>query len=473
MPATETLRFNAAVNTLPAESAASSSANIWGSYLEWSNTSKILFRFFFIYFLLQVLPIDWKFYRDLFSINITHLHVYQLLSLASYTPHFVSSTVSANPLAGYADWVLFLVIAAIGTTAWTYYDRNKTKEYNLLYYWLRVALRYRLAVAVIAYGFIKLLPLQIPYPSLSSLHTNYGEFLPWKIYYNTIGITQLYESFLGGVEIFAGFLLFFRRTATFGAGILAGFLSNVMAANFAYNIGEQVYSSYIVLIALFLVAYDVLRLYKLLIEQRFTKAERFIPRFNKNWLKKTRLVLKSAFVLFALVFGYKAYSNYKHDPYLIPKTPALSGSYGFYNVREFKLNNRSIPYSNTDTNRWQDVVFEKWATLSIKVARPLKPDATNGNGFHTADVERNYEEAGVGGRLYFSYTADTLHHTLLLQNKNPNYKSEQMVLQYSRPDSSTIILRGINERKDSVYVELNKIVKKYMLFEGRRKPLKI
>ncbi|HTB53181.1 MAG TPA: hypothetical protein VK718_10455 [Ferruginibacter sp.] len=433
---------------------------------KWSKYTKIAFRFAFIYFFIQSVPLDWKFYRDLFSINWFHLHFYELLVLSRYSPQFFGLT-------GFANWLVVIVIAAIGAAIWTYNDRDQAKEYTGLYYWLRVIIRYRLAVGVISYGFIKLFPLQMPYPSLSSLHTNYGEFLPWKIYFNTIGVTSWYESFLGSVEIVAGILLLNRRTATFGAGIIVGFIGNVLAANFAYNIGEQVYSTYLFALAVFLLAYDTPRLYRLLIEQRFTIADKFIPSFTTDWLRKTRIALKSAFVLFILLFGYKTYSNYKHDPYLLPKTPGLADSYGFYNVKEFKLNNRSIPYSLTDTNRWQNVVFEKWATLSIKIAGPIQLDLSNGNGIHQEDIDKNYEEAGVGDRRYFGYTTDTLNHTLSLQNKNSNYKDDQLLLHYSHPDSSTIILTGVNENKDSIYVELDKVVKKYMLFEGRRKPLKL
>ena len=432
----------------------------------WSSAGKILFRFAFIYFFIQSIPLDWKFYRDLFSINWFHLHFYDLLNLTRYSPKFPFLT-------GFNNWVAVFLIAAAGAAAWTYYDRGKTREYVTLNYALRVILRYRLAIGIIAYGLIKLFPLQMPYPSLSSLHTNYGEFLPWKIYYNTIAITPWYESFLGAVEIFAGLLLFNRRTATFGAGIAAGFIGNVLAANFGYNIGEQVYSAYLVVIAFYLLAYDVPRLYSLLIEQRFTRADHYIPSFTVNWVKRTRIALKGAFILFILLFGYKTYSNYRHDPYLIPSTAGLAGSYGFYNVKEFKLNHRSIPYSLTDTNRWQNAVFEKWATLSVRIAKPVKPDLSNGNGLHQGDLEKNYEEAGAGGRLYFTYSADTVNHELLLQNKNPNYKEDRLILHYSRPDVSTILLSGINEDKDSIYVRLEKVVKKYMLFEGRRKPLKL
>jgi hypothetical protein len=39
-----------------------------------------------------------------------------------------------------------------------------------------------------------------------------------------------------------------------------------------------------------------------------------------------------------------------------------------------------------------------------------------------------------------------------LQNKNKNYEEEKWLLQYNRPDSVTIVLIGVNQLKDSVYV---------------------
>lgn len=431
---------------------------------QWNKYQKILFRGAFIFFLLQVIPLDWNYFQQLFSFNWSHFSFYPLLLISRYHPYF--------GLAGFYSWIVIFFIAATGAILWTLYDKNKTKEYNYLYYWLRVILRYRLAIGVIGYGLIKFFPLQIPYPSLSNFHTDYGQFLPWKIYYNSIGIIPWYESFLGGVEIFAGLLLFCRNTAAFGAGILVGFLGNVLAANFAYDLGEQVYVTYLFITAVFLLANDVPRLYSLLIQQRYTLAEKFTPFFNPV-VKKTRIALKSAFVLFVLIFGIKAYSNYKNDPYLIPKTPGLVGSFGYYNVKEFRLNNQPVPYSLTDTNRWQDVVFEKWATLSVKIARPIKLDVSKASGFHANDIQRAYEQAGAGERQYYTYVADTIKHTLLLYNKNPNYKNDSLLLHYNRPDTSTIVLAGINENRDSINVVLNKVEKRYLFFVGRRQPVKL
>ena len=443
------------------------------AFKEWNNWQKILFRFFFLFFMLLIIPIDPKFYNALFSISWTHLNFHQLFDLTKYQPRLFTNNQPGDFGAGsFADWGVIALISVAGTLVWTK-TGGEQKEYTVLYYWLRVAIRFRLAAVLVTYGFIKLFPLQMPYPSLSNLLTNYGDFYAWKIYFQTLGISPKYESFLGFVEILAAILLFYRKTVSFGVGLVFGFIGNVAVVNEFYDVGEQVISTYIVLSASFLLAYDVPRLYQLLIKEHFTRANRFIPVFAAASLRKTRVLLKSAFVIFVLLFACKAAYNFLNDPYKIPHTPGLSKAYGFYNVKEFILNHDTIPYSKTDPGRWQNVIFEKWSTLTIKDNRPVQIDKTSGEAFHEKDIDRNYELAGHAGRHYYYYEADTLHHTLALQNKNISNRSEKLFFTYTRPNDSTILLSGINERRDSIHVVLNRIDKKYMMFEGRRKPVKI
>ncbi len=179
------------------------------------------------------------------------------------------------------------------------------------------------------------------------------------------------------------------------------------------------------------------------------------------------------FGLFVLLFAWKVYDNYTSDPYKIPHTPGLHDAFGYYNVRQFILNKDTLPYSRTDPDRWQDVVFEKWSTLTIRDARPVLIDKSSGEAAAEKDIDRNYELAGFAGRHYFYYEADTVNHTLALQNKNKDLRNERLFLSYSRPNDSTILLSGINQKRDSIHVVLEKIDKKYMMFEGRRKPVKI
>ncbi|MCD0488689.1 DoxX family protein [Pedobacter sp. MC2016-14] len=439
---------------------------------EWKGYEKNLFRFFFIFLIIQIIPLDWKFYHKLFTINWFHLHFHDLFELSKYQPQFFTNQEQQWYAGSFINWALFAVLAAIGTAIWAKAD-TKRKEYRALYYWLRVLVRYRLAFVLVTYGFIKFFPLQMPYPSLSNLLTNYGDYFAWKIYFQTVGIAPKYESFLGFVEILAAFLLFNRRTVTFGVGLIFGFLGNVAVANGFYDIGEPVLSTFIVVLAAFLFVYDIPRLFDLLVREVPAKANRFRYQFTSDKLKRTRLILRSVFILFVVLFAYKAYDNYTTDPYKIPHTPGLSNAYGYYRVQQFVLNKDTIPYSKTDSNRWQDVVFEKWSTLTIKVNRPVKIDFSSAEDVHEHDIDRNYELAGYAGRHYFYYDADTVKHTLSLQNKNKNHRSEKLFLTYKRPNDSTIVLSGLNEKQDSIHVVLAKINKKYMMFEGRRKPVKI
>ena len=439
----------------------------------WKSWELQVFRFTFLFLLILIVPLDWKFYSYLFRIDWFSLHVYNLFHLSRYLPDFTDLGEDGQwGVKGFASWGLASTIALIGTFIWAKLEPTR-QEYAVLYYWLRVIVRYRLAIALLAYGFVKLFPLQMPYPSLSNLLTNYGDFFAWKIYFQTVGIAPKYQSFLGFVEILAAFLIFNRRTATFGAGLVIGFLGNVAVANGFYDIGEHVFSTFLVLLSVLLLIYDVPRLYTLLIKEKKAVANKLVPIFTDKYLKNVRRAVKVSFALFAIVFAYLTYHSYVNDPYKIPKTPGLNNAYGYYNVKQFVLNGDTIPYSKTDSSRWQDVVFEKWSTLSINVNRPIKIDLSNGDGYFEKDIDRNYELAGFGGRHYFHYETDSLTKTLLLQNKNKNHRDEILSLSYDRPNDSTLVLFGENEHSDSIHVTLERINKKFLMYEGRRRPVKL
>ena len=122
------------------------SENIKTSATPWKEGEKILFRFFFIYFFIQSVPVDWNYFKEVFSINWLHLHYGDIFNLTRYAPRFFSSTDS------FYNWGIVVLISLIGLVVWTVVD-NKSKEYNLLYYWIRVIVRYRLAIGIIGYGF--------------------------------------------------------------------------------------------------------------------------------------------------------------------------------------------------------------------------------------------------------------------------------------------------------------------------------
>lgn len=439
-------------------------ASVWKPY------EKAVLRFLIIYFALQIIPLDWKFYAELFSVSWSKFYYGDIFALSKYLPRILSGGDS------YLNWVILAAVAAAGAFIWGAVEENKKQQpdYDQLYYLFRVALRYRLAVGVLAYGFLKLFLLQAPFPSISNLNTNYGDFTAWKIFTLSLGAAPVYEIFLGVVEILAGLLLLYRNTATIGAFIILCFAGNVFLSNLAYEGGESVYSLFLTSIAFFLFLYDAPRLVNLLSYGKPTAPSTFKPVFKEKWQSTARLVLKTAFVfLFVGLYGLRAYQGSKANPHNIPVTPGLTDAAGIYNVKEFIINHDTLAYSTTDTVRWKDVVFEKWSTLSVRSKRAVIVDSTNIETVSHRDLDKNYELAGSAGRHYYDYKIDRDKQTLTLQNKNKHYRNEKFILNYSRPDENTILLSGLNHLNDTVSIRLEKINKKYLLIEGRRKPQKL
>jgi hypothetical protein len=433
---------------------------------KWSEKEKNIFRFFFLFFIIQALPLSVDFFKAVFGFNWFHISYGDIFNITRLSAKFIPGADS------FINWLIIAALALIGSVIWAR-SKFEDQDYSTLYYWLRVIVRYRLAIGIIGYGFIKFFPLQAPFPSISNLNTSYGDFTDWKIFSMSLGIVPNYESFLGAIEIVAGLLLFFKRTATIGALIIVVFTGNVFISNLAYEGGEYVYSIYLISFALFVLSFDALRIYNLISLERPTQPNTFKPVLTSRQ-QTIRLVVKTLVIFFfVFLYGIKTYSGYHHNPYQFPRTAGLAGASGIYNVSEFKINNKELPYSATDSVRWKDVVFEKWATISVRSNRPVLIDSANYEQISNKDQDRDYELAGSAGRHYYSYTADTLHHTLSLINKNSHYKGEKLQLNYSRPDSSTIILTGVNQHRDSIYVVLDKINKKYPLSMGRRRVIKL
>ena len=460
----------------------------------WKGYEKVLFRLAFIYFFLQVFPLDWKYYRHLFSLNWFDLSFAEIFQIAKYTPQFVSGSYHPQDwgLATFADWIFILIVAVIGTVIWSAVDKKNT-HYTRLYAYLRILVRYRLAIAVIAYGFLKLFAIQAPYPSLSSLNTPYGDFTSWKLFSLSLGIVPGYQAFLGAVELLAGILLLFRRTSVIGATIIIFFTGNVFMSNLAYEGGEVVYSFYLVTLALFLVVYDGKRIINLIILHIPVAPARQALVWTGQ-LKIARLVLKSALILvFVLIYGFSAHRSSVKGGYHFTDHPGIKGLKGLYTVKSFTLNGQLRPYSLTDSLRWQDVVFEKWASLSIKINKDYT--ALNDN------VERVpigtgslFEPAGTKGRVYYSFKADTLHHTIRLTNTSVLGDTASLArsasfttapgtanpatdgqLSYQAGPDATLVLSGIigGNRIEAV---LEKNPKKYLLKaaeKGRVRGLKL
>lgn len=426
----------------------------------WTSAQKVVFRIVFIYFLLQALPLDWKFYQTLFSGALLHPTYQDLFNLANYTTRFGSGP------ATFLDWGILLIIALAGAAIWKSRNRYSDAGYDKLYYWLKVVLRYRLALALLTYGFLKLYGLQSPYPTISSLNTPYGYFDRWKLFSLSLGIVPSYELFLGLVEIILAGLLLYRKTASIAAFIFLIYMGNIFVSNVAYEGGEVVYSLLLISYGFVILSADLQRIITLIILQKPAKAATFKPVYHNRYL---RLALKGAFVLvFVLAYGIKTGAGAKYDPYQYPTAKGLQGAKGLYNVSNFVRNGDTLAYSLTDSVRWRNVVFEEWNTISILTNQPAP---LYGNKEHIVNSDprnRLYEIEGTNYRHYYSYTIDSANNLLHLVNRYPGAQADSFTVTFTRPDTATILLSGV-VANDSLNIVLTKTAKVYLLEEARGK----
>jgi hypothetical protein len=116
-------------------------------------------------------------------------------------------------------WVMtfcLLMIATAATVVWSLLDRSR-ENYAELHKWFRLFVRFALAGQMLLYGFVKVIPIQMAYPSLTRLLQPFGTLSPMGVLWASMGSAPAYEIFTGCAEVAGGLLLIIPRTATFGA----------------------------------------------------------------------------------------------------------------------------------------------------------------------------------------------------------------------------------------------------------------
>lgn len=420
---------------------------------------RYVLRLSIVFILLLSVPLQGDFYRQLLDINWQYL-LSDLFNLVIFLPHFFGE------ISGFADWFLLLAIAALVAWLWTSKDRIDPGREASLYYFLRIFVRFRLAALLSVAGLTKLFAIFAPPLSLSHLNTPYGYFEDWKQLYLSLSAAPAYVIFLGVVELLAAVLLLFRRTSFLAVIVVIPFYGNVFLADLAYGGRHYLASAFAVLLTLPIFFYDVKRLAQLIIQFDYTFPQRWRFDWSKVHLGYSRWIFKLLFVLlFIGLAGFKSYEVSKTSSLYYPEQPGLPGIAGKYIVDEFVVNGDTIPFSPTNKQRWRDVVFEQWNTLSVRVNDSIK---TATPAKFLENQQRDYEYTQVGGRLYYRYTTAP-NRAILLKNPNPTYPNDSLQLQLLRPDSTHIQLYGTNSNGDTLSIALQKVNKKYLLYEvGKR-----
>ena len=417
----------------------------------WPHWQRVLFRFFFVYLLLQIAPWNWfgvvpggealgdAWFRALDAAvrwaNARAFHVADPL---------VGVNGSGDTSWAWAQLQLYLVVATAVCALWSALDWRR-QAYVRLAWWLRLVVRYYLATYCLSYGIIKLFGLQMAFPTLSQLSTPLGDFLPMRLSWMFIGYSFKYQFFSGLAETAAGLLLLFRPTVTAGLFTATGAFLNVVMINMAYDVPVKMFASHLLFSCLFLLALDAPRLVNLLILNRPTPATTLYDfPYRAGW---QRWGARAAWLFMVVqVLVLPMWSGWTR--YQAANAPPAPGAFrvGVYEVRRFTVNGTEVPYTQGDSLRWNDVIFDNAGAGSVGTRDPI--------------FWQRYR------RGYFRFAADTSEHTAAVWKTStiPGDSTFLFTMRYEHPDSLTVRLRTVI-RGDSVQAELVRVPRQFQLAE--------
>jgi len=302
----------------------------------WGPVKKLLFRFAFAYLVLYNFPF----------------------------PLTVTSRSSGDSTYSYVQVFCFLVISLAAALAWTLLDR-KRRNYARLYEWLRVYVRFVLAVTMIEYGASKVIPSQFLAPTTDRLMQPYGDSSPMGLLWTFMGASVPYGVFTGLGELAGGLLLTVRRTTLFGALVCIGVMSNVVMLNLGYDAPVKLFSMHLLLMALFLAAHDLRRLANVLVLNRPAEPEEIRPLFRRKWLARTAAAFTAVFIL--CMTGTMLYGSYRDLEEYGPKAASRVPLHGMWNVEELVVDGKARPPLVTDQKRWRRLFFNTPGLLAIQL----------------------------------------------------------------------------------------------------------
>ncbi|MBB5395869.1 hypothetical protein [Mucilaginibacter sp. AK015] len=397
----------------------------------WSPLRKLSLRFFMIFFIAYivfnpngVLPnID-----KLYEIYIEPVHTL-IVWLGKHVLHLskpitVFTNGSGDTTYDYVLLFFCFVTAIVSAIIWSVADR-KARNYNNLFYWLTVVVRYYVAITMITYGCVKIIKLQFPSPSPDRLLQPFGNASPMGLAWTYMGYSTGFNYFTGFAEFTCGVLLFFRRTATLGAIVGLVVAGNIMAINYAFDVPVKLLSTMLVIMCLYILSKDFIRLTNFFILNKPASAANLGRHtFKKRWKNLTLCIVKYVLVIYTVVMNFYGDVEAMDQYGDAAKKPPL---YGIYNVQSFVRNKDTIPPLKTDTTRW-----DKLTISYAGRARVIMSD----------DTSRMHD-----------FKIDTLKHTIDMYSYADTTGKAHYT--YSQPSKDVLLLKG-TMRKDSISIRLKK-----------------
>ncbi len=352
--------------------------------VHWPIWRRIGFRFLFSYVLLYCFPTPliaipgtesiWDAYHDL------RRWLGELLDtalLGTGADFWEPSNGSGDQTIDFVMLLSIVVLAALASVIWTAIDRRRT-AYPRLSAFLWVFVRWYLGYTMVDYGFAKVLVSQFPAPSAARLATTIGASSPMGLLWTFMGASSAYVIFTGVMEVVGGVLLFWRRTATLGALICAGILTNIVALNVCYDVPVKLFSSHLLVLALYVASPDLRRLLAFFVLDRPIQPRE--PRRPTRWRRLERI---------------------------LPVARVLLVGVCFYGAIMTTVEIQAKRRSNPDLVAFADTLTVETFTLGGVDDRSLTPDSEQWKALHRGRISRLFIEMRDGRSLGYDTTFDT------------------------------------------------------------------
>jgi hypothetical protein len=214
-----------------------------------------------------------------------------------------------------------------------------------LYPWLRLLLRFALAVVMIGSGIDRLIPVQMPAPGPFDLLRRLGELTPMRLLWTFLGASRAFQSCTGAAGLAGGLLLLAPRTALPGALLCAANLLMAAVLSLCYALPFKLYLLHLLFISILLIAPDLPRLADLILLNRTVEPAGAPPPSARERRAQALLVL-----ICLGVMGWSLQDAVRRYRRLNPPRPPL---YGAWTVEDVAAEGE-----DAGVRQWRWVVFE-------------------------------------------------------------------------------------------------------------------
>jgi len=383
----------------------------------WSPAARFGFRLAFAYLILYNFPFPLYYIPGAYRVLSWHQPLLHKVVpwvgshvLRLKTPITNFSYGSGDKTYDYVLMLCFVVTALAVALVWSLADRRRA-NYESMYGWLRIYVRFVLGTALVGYGGAKLFPSQFPRPAFFTLTEPFGQASPMGLLWTFMGISRPYSFFAGAAEFVSGVLLFVPWTEILGALLGATVMVNVVALNFCYDVAVKLYSLHLLLMCLFVGWPGIAKIFSLLVLKRGAEPPTNAPLFRRTTWNKAFVTIQVVFGLF--VAGTSLDNVRKQTAQAQNSTYGLPFS-GFWAVDDFEVDGTASTNFSSEVPQWNQFVMDSPYVILVQ---------------------------GKGGfRQLYHWSTDADKKSLTLSRAD---NGADVVLGVDRPTPDTLILKGL------------------------------